>query len=274
MGIRGTQNSHIQIPKSFLKKFSTSKDFINERGLPEKHKFTYRLNRQGDIEEQKIEKANTEFGYFEEEVETEFGKIESDFISARDNIIAFVNQAKSKNCTKFDEKDIQAVKRFCALCLIRSPLMAKGVSEKSLFVRLGLVANEPQNVVAMEHLNNLDEADRLFDGLEFTIVENESNINIILPQIAVYSMMFDDGLKNIYLPVTPKVLFLFTSETVYKNGALHIFYANDKDIDALNKYAILSECRNNVGNIYGKFEQDLEKYKEFIISWGNYEIQV
>lgn len=261
--IKGYSNSHIQIPKGVLKGFSFSKGFINKLGKPERNNYVFCLkNANLNVEEISIDEANTEFGYYENEIEEAFCKYESDFVNAIKNIKKSLKILK-KQGYEYIEKDVLAIKKYCSLCWVRSPKLVDGVYKKSALIEL--LANSPQNVVAYKYLNDSNIVDIYFNNLNFTIIENNTAINYILPQMGIL-VLGDLSLTNynVYIPITAKLMILLTTEKTVFENKLVIRTMTEEMVDKFNKKCIEVEFNNNEGILYAKNEQDILRYKEDI----------
>ena len=215
--IKGDVNSHIQIPKGVLKGFSFSKGFINKLGKPERNNYIFCLkNANLNIEEITIDEANTEIGYYENEIEEIFCKYESDFVNAIKNIKKSLKLLK-KQGYEYIEKDVLAIKKYASLCWVRTPELAEGVKKKSVFI--DILANQPQNVIAYTYFNDSTIVDKYFEKLNFTIIKNNSKANYLLPQTGIV-VLGDNSFTNYntYIPITPEILILLTTEkTIIEN---------------------------------------------------------
>ena len=70
MEIKGTKDSHIQIPKSLLKPFSLPKSDVDSSGKKVKYNKVFMMDMEGNISDIDIKDANTEKGYYEDIIET------------------------------------------------------------------------------------------------------------------------------------------------------------------------------------------------------------
>ena len=269
--IRGDVDSHIQLPKSTLMKFCSKYGFKNENGLPESMMGIYCLKRNGAIEFQDVEKANVEYGYYENIIEQELSIIESNFAVAKTNILKHAKRVISfkgevlKDKIIISKQDKQAIFKYCSVCWMRSPTFVQNVAKCSFVIQSGwMVANAPQNIVLMQYFNDPEMVDKYFSKMNITFVANGSNINFVLPQIGfIAPLTFDEKTFEAYIPIHPKAAIHLTQKPVVIDNALQVYRIEATDVDYLNKLAIHNEIRNNVGNVYAKRKEDLLRYKEF-----------
>lgn len=75
------------------------------------------------------------------------------------------------------------------------------------------------------------------------------------------------GLIDVIIVVSPNVAFRLTDDTVRnKGGNLKVDSASKNQVDILNQVAIRSEFKYNRRALYAQTEQDLLKYKDFLLS--------
>ena len=116
MKIKGTQNSHIQVPKSLLKGFSTRAFKINELNKKENPRIVYKLDIDGNITQVNIKNENTEFGYYEDLIESKIlNAVENDFGNLKTRIIKALNSGE--RLVEFSKDDILTVKKILFIML-------------------------------------------------------------------------------------------------------------------------------------------------------------
>ena len=189
-------------------------------------------------------------------------KLKKLFVNAIKNIKKSLKTLK-KQGYEYIEKDVLAIKKYCSLCWIRSPKFVSDVYKKSALIEL--LANSPQNVVAYKYLTDSNIVDIYFSNLNFTIIENNTALNYILPQMGIL-VLGDLSLTNynVYIPITAKLLILLTTEKTVFENKLVIRTMTDEMVDKFNKKCIEVEFNNNEGILYAKNEQDILRYKEDI----------
>lgn len=265
MEITATQNSHIQIPKTLLKSFSNLISMKNEFGKNEKPRMVYKLDMKGNISQVNIKKENTEFGYYEDLIESKIlNAVENDFGNLKTRIIKALNSGE--RLVEFSKDDILTVKKFCSLCLVRSESFVNSVKEKSKFIEL--YANTPQNVIMYQYFKSPELVDKYIVGNNLSFVINDKDINYVLPRFYTVSIL-DNGISNFYIPITPKVLIRLTTEKMICGNTLYFGKMEITDVDNFNKYAIQCEFRNNKGAIYAQKEEDLKRYVSFVKNLNN-----
>lgn len=265
--IKGSVNSHIQLPRLILKSFSTVEHTTNENGFPEKHRMVYMIDMDGNISKQDIEEVNAEKGYYEDVIEKEvLATIEGAFGETRAKILSAISKAGSGNIVKLNitEEDVSIMKKYCALCIIRSEKLVEEISKKSLFMQF--YQNAPQNIVAYMYANQPELVDYIISNHNVTLIINRlKDEQFILLQhgLIVYSHK-DDKKLEIMMPIAPNVAILFTNEEVKIGNKLTILEVSAKHVSEFNRLAIRFEKLYNKKAVYAKRKCDLEKYKEFI----------
>lgn len=262
--IIGSVNSHIQIPKSVLEGFSTSKHILNDKGFYEAHKVIFQMDMEGKICEKDIKETNTQFGYFEDIIEKEvLSTIETSFGNIKAKAIKVIKNIEQGKCLDIliTEKELSAVKKYCSLCYVRSENFVQQVQRKSIMK--DFIANEPQNTVIYVYLQYPEIVDSLFNNLDLFVIKNASPINLLLPQCGMI-MRQNSTTKEIsvFIPISAKICLMLSSGQNLKFVSLM-----DKDfVGKLNKFLIESEFNNNHKAIYAKNKSDLEHYKDYLLS--------
>ena len=260
MGIKGTKDSHIQIPKSLLKAFSSPVSIENSLGLKETPNMIFKMDMEGNITQERIKDTNTEFGYYEDFIETTLLKSVEDAFG--DFKARLMKSIKANKLPIFTLDDVVVVQKFCSLCLIRSPSFVKDFTQKSVFI--DFIANAPQNAVIYQYFKNPKHIDKYILGDNISYVKNETSINYVLPQFYAIGIRQKDNTIDYFIPITPKVLVRLTSAKTIIGKQLIIGLMRESDVDNLNKYAIQQELLHNHIAIYAKEKGDLEKYVSII----------
>lgn len=260
------KNSHKQLPKSVLKKFSTREYRTDEKGYCVVNNMIYRMDMQGNMTYVDIKKANAEKGYYEMGVEKQLSYYESAFGEVTRKIIKMCTN-KSQNKHIITSKDLTTIRKYCALCIIRSELFVDAVRRHSDYI--DLIANEPQNIVAGAYFDESEIIDNFFNDFNFTVLTSSEEGRFILPQsgIIVYPCWTD---CDIIIPISTKVAIWLAKINFIDDKAktLYAYNINDKVVDLLNKKFVEFEKKYNKKAIYAQNKYDLEKYREFLISAG------
>lgn len=261
MKIKGTKDSHILIPKLLLKEFSTHVPIKNTKGQNENPKMVYKLDMNGKITQVNIKEENTEFGYYEDIIETEMlTTIETKFGDLKTRIL---NNLKLNNeVISFNKEDVITVKKFCSLCMIRSQSFVSEIKKKSLFI--DIYGNAPQNVIMYQYFKSPELVDKYIVGNNLSYVKNETNMNYILPRYYVVGIKQENGVFDFFIPITTKILVRLTTEKTIDGQILYTGRMTDLDVDNFNKLAILYELKHNNQAVYAKNKDDLEKYVDFL----------
>ncbi|MCH5159947.1 MAG: DUF4238 domain-containing protein [Clostridiales bacterium] len=258
MKIQGHSNSHIQLPKSVLASFSTTEVTLNDCGKPLKSQFVYKMTLDGIITKENIKKTNTEFGYYEDIIEQYLNTVETNFGETKKKII---DSAKN-NEIELKLTDIDAVKKYCIFCLLRSPQFVAEVKGNSIM--MDALENAPQNAVIYSYLQNPKEVDEQFENYtNITFIRNESKINFILPQLGAIGIK-DDSKREFILPITPTLAIMLTDRETIVSGTFYIGKIDETNVDNLNKLAIYEENKNNNEAIYAQNKEDLLRYLPFL----------
>lgn len=262
--IQGHFKSHIQIPKSVLEGFSTSKKIVNDKGFTETPNMIFAMDMEGNISEINIKDANTAFGYYEDVIESKvLPTFETAFGDVKSNIVRFIKDIDKNKSTQItlSDSDLIAIKKYCALCFVRSQNFAQNVQEKSIFG--DLIANEPQNAVMYVYLNHPEIIDFLFANLNFFILKNQSEINLLLPQSGLtIRQNSTTNAISVFIPITDRICLMLSSVTNHEKLAA----MDDNFVDKLNRYMIESEYGNNHKAIFAKQKSDLERYQDHLLS--------
>lgn len=262
--IHGTKNSHIQLPKSILEGFSFQEKITNEMGYPETKNYIYCMDMEGNITKIDISDANVQHGYYENEVEELFSLFESAFGEVKAKIKAAL-KSREKGFLKLSlpQNTESVIKKYCALCLIRSEEFVKGIAKKSLFI--DVLANTPPNVVAYTYMRKPELVDKLFESKSFSFAFSTAT-KFILPQRGMYLISRSNSF-DVYIPISPNIAIVLTEYAVIDNdGVLIVGEANDHDVEILNKIGIKTEIKYNQRAIYAQSEDDLIKYRDFLLS--------
>lgn len=264
--IKGTQNSHIQLPRSILEGFSVRKTITNQRDQHKITKTVFCMDMEGNISEQDIKEINTEFGYYENEVETKIlARVESAFGQIKNKIITAL---KKRDCSSIEilitETDISAVRKYCSLCVIRSQKFVNDVANKSLMINH--LRNEPQNAIAYHYTHNPDIVDKFFAKHNLTFLINQTENNLILPQYGILLLDKDHKTKyDVFIPVAPNLTLLLTQENVMENDRWNIGRLSAEGVVKLNQFAVDIEFHYNHKALYGRTQNDLIMYRDWLL---------
>lgn len=261
MKIKGTQDSHILIPKLLLKGFSTPVVLKNKMGKQEKPNMVYKLDMNGKITQVNIKKENTELGYYEDTIETELlPSIETKFGDIKSKILD--NLKLNNEIISFNNEEVITVQKFCLLCMIRSKSFVSEVENKSLFI--DFYDNSPQNVVLYQYFKSPELLDKYIVANNLSYVKNETNINYILPRFYVVGIKQKNGVIDFFIPISPKILIRLTTEKTINKQIFYIEKMTDFDVDNFNKLAIFYELKHNNQAVYAKNKNDLERYVDYL----------
>lgn len=261
--IKGSINSHIQLPKSVLKGFSFKEKSLNDRKKPESKSYIYCMDMNGKISKVDIKDANTEFGYYEDCVETIFSDIESRWGEIRKGIIeSLKNKEWDRVVLKLPKDTLDVIKKYFALCVIRSENLAKEVQRKSVF--MSFLENSPANTVVYTYMQEPEIVDKLVENKDFSVMIAPQE-RLVLPQSGFYAVKKDSNF-DIMIPISPQYVINLTHDNVYDENKNRVFYKmQESDLEQLNKHAIMFEVRHNQRAIYSRDESILAQYKEYML---------
>lgn len=259
MKLNGTKDSHIQIPKSLLKGFSSPHYFKNILGKDEKPNMVYKLDMEGNITLVNIKTENTEKGYYEDEIESTFlPSIEKKFGLLKEKILDFI---KGKELI-ITYDDILTVKKFCSLCMVRSKSFVNDIVKISRFI--DVYENTPANVVLYNYWKKPELVDKYITGNNISFIKNETDINYLLPRFYVVGIKQDNGIEDYLIPISPKILIRLTTDKTNEDNVLFSGRMKISDVDNFNKLSIKREYENNHCAIYAKNKEDLERYLDYL----------
>lgn len=261
-------NSHVQIPKSILKDFSSHEVEITDKG-PSQHNYVYSLNMDGSITKSDIKDCNTIFGYYEDKVEKEIIKKYEDLIG---NIKTNIFSLHKKGKITLKKSDSDVVKSFLTTIFLRSPERVKLYCENS--TTWFLFATSPQNQLLYEYEKRKELFNKFFDGYNINIFQNKTKINFIIPQVCFYDILLSPNKEVMFVfPISPGIAIVLIKNIekyIDADGVLlHQITTDERVIDRFNKNAIYAEYMYNKQNVYAKNREDLERYSDFITSLNN-----
>lgn len=261
--IKGSINSHIQLPKSVLKGFSFKEKILNDRQKPESKSYIYCMDMNGKISKIDIKDANTEFGYYENCIEAIFSDIESRWGEIRNGIIEALNNKKQDRVVlKLPDDTLDIIKKYFALCVIRSEALVKEVQRKSVF--MDCLENSPANAVVYSYMRRPEVVDNLVKNKDYSIMVAPKE-RLILPQSGFYAVKRDSHF-DIIIPISPKYVIRLTYDNVYDENKHRVIYGiQESDLEQLNNHAIMFEVKHNQRAIYSRDESILVHYKEYML---------
>jgi hypothetical protein len=251
-------NSHIQITKALLRKFSHKTVETNEFGTNTVDKVYYLDLTDNKIKEEKINILGTEKGYYSDEVERflcddvesklgEIIKIASEFQRGKSNL--FILSPKHK---------INIV-NFFRFCLIRNENLIKEVNRNSVFSQL--VGGYTKNYL-LSNINLVD-VELLFNGYFPNLLINTSNVELVIPRNCFYSAMVKGKPTRYIMPINPKVALVLINETerfnLVKDGKLlYLQIDQDKILKCFNQRALFDEKIYNNSFVVANRKDELE----------------
>lgn len=250
--------SHIQIPKMLLKGFSFDENIINENGKPQHYSFVWRINKSLQVEKVNIQSENTEFCFYDDEIETFLKRIEDSFGNLKTRI-RLLSKGASINLSS---EDILITRTMCMLACLRSQSIQQSVAEKSVFVD---GTNMPiQNLLIALGIEHSDEIFSWIISSNISFIKNNTTKNLILPKWYATAIQ-NGGWQEFVIPIDPKLAILLSERKFYDNGNLFVAQIDtDKDLQRLNKEFITKEYNNNEGVLYAKEKDDLVQYIDFL----------
>ena len=255
-------DSHIQIPKSILKKFSIPENEF-KNNLRIKHNYVYSIDMSGQIIKKDIKDCNVMFGYFDDEVEQKIIKKYEDSIGEIKKKIFAFTKAKTIQLTPADN---ERVKEFLVTTLLRSPEMVKNYCNHSF--TWFLFSNPPQNHLLYEYENYKKELNKMFQDYQLNIFVNKTKVNFIIPQLCFYDVRWSNKQTMYVFPISTNIAITLNQnieDYIAEDGVLEYQTTMDKAvIHKFNKSAIATEYNINKQNIYAKEEYDLKQYLPYL----------
>ena len=239
--------SHIQMPKLLLKRFSYS-----DEG------FHYYLDvLQGYIGRGHFRSTNTEKGYYSETMEEILNEsIETPF----SRILQMLDGIDFDSGTfNLDLKFEEATKLFLYALLARNPKMIDKGMDESIFLQF--LCEQDQHDLMV--LSGVDEAGkmRLFDKYIITFTINKSNVPFVLPISGLYYYSID-GVEHINLPIGPNLAITLVdkdhADKILQDGVVKIYIINeDRHVNKINSFAYRSQCKMGYGRIISNNKEAL-----------------
>ena len=128
-----------------------------------------------------------------------------------------------------------------------------------------MLANTPPKVVAYTYMRKPELVDKLLESNSFSFAVSTAT-KFILPQRGMYLISRSNSF-DVYIPISPNIAIVLTEYAVIDNdGVLIVGEANDHDVEILNKIGIKTEIKYNQRAIYAQSEDDLIKYRDFLLS--------
>lgn len=239
-------NSHIQISNFLLKAFAhkTVKD-----GL----KVWYLDLEDNKIKEEKISKLDTEFGYYDKDVED----LLADAESAIGNIVRKFKdfERKKKNIT-ISIKEMEIISRFIQYVLLRNSQIAQIFKEASIFL------DEKSTHSDVIRYCEVGKPALILKGYKANILINKTNKSFVISKNVLYAERMNK--QEIYLmPVSPKVAIVMMPIPMFnayvKNEILEYAETIDENlIQRLNNTVYYTEKETSNKFVVG-YKDELER---------------
>lgn len=248
-------NSHITIPRSFLKHFGR-KDSSRAKVVD------YIDVNTKQIKSKKVKEYGAKYGYYSKPVEDFLSKnFESKMGSISKEIMCLINKEKSVMLiTPEMELDI---KNFFSITLCRNPKSLKVFNEESLSSKLlGEVShNKMIELISKTKLLNV------FEKLRFNIMINKTDRDFVINDTMISRTTVDTNNTILIMPINKRVCLALLEEDYFKeymkNGEFHYMnVAYENTVDAINRkiYRFAKYYNENV--IGSKNELELLLCKE------------
>lgn len=260
--IKGTKNSHIQVPRFILEGFSTPETICNNEGYNIPLHKIFRLDMKLNIEQLDIKDCNVEKGYYEDWIEDVLSIIETKFGNIKKKLFMF-KKAFLKSTTydlQLTDDDVDVIIEYVKLCLLRSPDLSEQILKNSAIA--GMLDNTVPNTVFYYYFKYKDIQQQLNDCFAkrwcISCLINKSDVNLILPQQYAFGR-YNDKEVIIILPLAFDFALLLTTYQIPNTVQETSSY-----VDIINKMGIKSEFNTNRCAIYAKTKNDIERYIPFI----------
>lgn len=252
-------NSHIQLPFSVLRGFSTKENVCNENNMPETHDVIYAMDFDGIIVKKDIKEVNTERGYYSEQSEEWLSKIETDFGDVK-NKIRKLHKGGAQAKLSLSHQDVEAVVKYCSSCIIRSEEWHNRLRKK-----YGL--RKAQDLAIEFYHDEQQEIDKLIhcDNITFIYLP-QKDAALLLPQCGFAKFVHENGVL-VWVPVANDLAIVLTDrKTVTEDGVFHIGHIEDEQVNMINMQIIDAENACSKKAVYAKREEDLLRYREYMMS--------
>lgn len=248
-------NSHVQLPKSILKRFKESTGRV------------FYL----DVEMKKIglcgiKKLGVQYGYYSNAAEDFFNKqIESPLAILCDKIQNFINE--DLNCLKLPIETEALLKKYIMTSMARSESAKKMVFKKSVTAKFFKEQDNNDALAYISYENVFDDKNIIKDYL-FGLYINCSDRQFVVPRNCYYAIK-DTSITCIVAPVSPNIaLGLFPPEYLVNNRDFleyRIRVINDNDtLDYMNKQALQFEYVLNKKFVAAERKEELIQLKGFL----------
>lgn len=242
--------SHIQIPKFILKSFSHKTENGN---------CVYYLDlKDKKIKEEKINTLGTEFGFYDEQVESELSeKYEQPFAK----IAKIARGFSERKLTTIVLNDYEkTIKDFFTVCMFRSKdsfEMFKNISLTAQLFPKGI-----ENLYMKVSLSKIDSF-QFFDDFKVNILINSTKMSFVTIRQCYYPINIDDS-TCYALPINSKAALLLQPEETFQKHMTNneLYYARvstDEDVTNINYRAFLWEKQFNNDFVVAKEKAELTK---------------
>lgn len=240
-------NSHVQMSKLLLKPFAHN----SQEGLK-----VWCLDlEKNEITEEKINKLDTIYGYYDEDVEELLEKAETAF----GNIAKKIKEFESKKISiTISPKEANGISQFIQYILLRNEKISKLFKENSLF----LDDNSTHSDVI--RYCEIGEPAKILKGYKPNILINKTNKTFVIPRNVLYIEKMKS--REIYImPIAPKVAIIMMPTDVFNSyitdGILEYAETVEESlIEKLNNTAYCTEKENGNKFIVGA-KEELEKLR-------------
>ena len=247
---KGVVNSHVQMPKSVLKRF--------EKG----GKLFYYDVENGFIGNNGHAKSiNTESGYYSQEIEDYLrDTVEAPFGNLLKSIDEINLEADSFISSDFDE----TVKIFAYALLSRSPMMLTSIDKASVFFQF--MNKQDRHDYAAQAGIELAKQQNILNKFISTIAINRSSTPLILPICGLYTIRISHA-DCIVIPVSPETAVVLVPKKSGLNiirgrEILFLMFVEDSAIQRLNRTAFRTQVQYNYGCVVSPSKFALEQSRE------------
>ena len=240
-------NSHIQMPKSILRKFEDDTNHI----------YYYDVNI-GKIDRSTPKSWNTELDYYDENTEKFLNKnIETPFLK----VVSFIEKNIDKLPFSIPDSCFKDIKSYFNALIARSPQLFKEAMDNSDFAKI-LLDEQSQHILTLfSALEEIEKKD-MFGDFSFTFLQNKTEMPFVLPIMGMYSYAkADTGERKIILPITPKIAILmvenkFLNEHTHADGTKVLYEVNDTSlVYSYNCYAVKYQQHLKYGSVVANNKQ-------------------
>lgn len=242
-------NSHITVPHSIFKEFADNNN----------HLYKY------EIENDRISRGfprstYTEEGYYSDFIEAALNKhVETPL----KKLINYAKQLPKDKVFVRDDEIIKIAKLYVKALFARSPLVCKKAIDESIFLQFAETTNQEDHDLVVDIVMSSDDFEMISQEFTYTFMVNLTQTPFVIPTSGMYGFTMSSA-KCINVPLTPWCAILMKEKGKVllgekPNDAFIVPVGSDNIMMKLNKFALESQKRDNIGYIVSGEKNILEQ---------------